>query len=231
MTDIQTQHSSRCLFATVIFDVDSTLVTIEGIDWLASLRDADTEHECKSLTARAMAGEVSIEDVYTLRLARIRPTATELDLLSNAYRAAMVPGMIELLQYLHAQSVQVHLVSGGLKRAIVPLAKSLNILPDHVHAVDVKSDRDGTMSLLDGYQPLATQEGKPLVVKSLNTSTPRAMIGDGSTDAAVRSVADAFFAFTGVVRRDSVVAAADAEADSASSLRDLLFDRTTKVAI
>jgi hypothetical protein len=49
------------------------------------------------------------------------------------------------------------------------------------------------------------------------------MVGDGSTDAAVRGVVDNFFAYTGVARRESVVAVADAEAKNFDELRSLLF--------
>ena len=82
----------RPRFATVIFDVDSTLATIEGIDWLASLRDAAIARECAELTDRAMAGEFPIDAVYVRRLVAIEPTAGELAALGEAYRAAVVPG-------------------------------------------------------------------------------------------------------------------------------------------
>jgi hypothetical protein len=49
------------------------------------------------------------------------------------------------------------------------------------------------------------------------------MIGDGSTDAAVRGVVTEFIAYTGVARRENVVAVADAEADSFAALYPLLF--------
>ena len=49
------------------------------------------------------------------------------------------------------------------------------------------------------------------------------MIGDGSTDAAVRGLADEFIAYTGVVRRPNIVAVADAEATDFAELHDLLF--------
>ena len=92
-----------------------------------------------------------------------------------------------------------------------------------VHAVSVTQDTDGTYSLLDADQPLATQQGKPLTVQRLQLRTPVAMVGDGSTDAAVRGVVDSFFAYTRVARREQVVAVADAEAPSFDALRELLF--------
>ena len=210
-------------FKSVIFDVDSTLSSLEGIDWLASLRDPNVARESEELTARAMAGEMPIEAVYTRRLERIRPTGAELLMLADAYRETVQPGALELIGELHAAHVHVHLLSGGLRPAIVPLALQLGVPADHVHAVSVMQDEDGSYSRLDGDQPLATQQGKPLTVQRLQLRAPVAMIGDGSTDAAVRGVVDHFFAYTGVARREKVVAVADAEAPTFAALRDLLF--------
>lgn len=212
-------------FKTVVFDVDSTLANIEGIDWLATLRDAATARECETLTARAMDGEIPIDAAYTQRLERIRPTGAELLMLSDAYQQAIVPGMPELVRALLDARVHVHMLSGGLRAAIVPLALHLGVAADRVHAVSLVRDTDGTFSLLDGAQPLATQQGKPQIVNALRLRGPVAMVGDGSTDAAVRGVVDAFFAFTGVARREKVVAVADAEANSVDALYPLLFDR------
>lgn len=210
-------------FKTVVFDVDSTLAAIEGIDWLATLRDPEIARESEELTAKAMAGEMPIEAVYTRRLARIRPTGAELLMLADAYQHTAEAGAHELIAELQAAKVHVHLLSGGLRASIIPLALQLGVPADRVHAVSLARDEDGTFSLLDGEQPLATQQGKPLTVQRLQLRTPVVMVGDGSTDAAVRGVVDSFIAYTGVARREKVVAVADAEARSFAELRSLLF--------
>jgi phosphoserine phosphatase len=211
-------------FKTVVFDVDSTLAIIEGIDWLATLRDEATARESEALTNQAMAGELPIDAVYTRRLAAIRPTGAELLMLGDAYRETIVPGMTELVRALLDAGVHVHMLSGGLRASIIPLALYLGVAADRVHAVSLARDEDGTFSLLDGEQRLATQQGKPQVVHALQLRGPVAMVGDGSTDAAVRGVVDAFFAFTAVARREKVVAVADAEANSVDALYALLFE-------
>ena len=210
-------------FKTVVFDVDSTLAAIEGIDWLAVLRGPEVAKHSEELTARAMAGELPIEAVYTTRLERIRPTAQELMRLADAYQQAMEPGARELIGELQQARVHVHLLSGGLRPSIIPFALQLGVPADRVHAVSLAQDEDGTFSKLDGDQPLATQQGKPLTVQRLQLRGPVAMVGDGSTDAAVRGVVDNFYAYTGVARREKVVAVADAEAKSFEELRGLLF--------
>lgn len=223
MTTLPSVDLSRPRFKSVIFDVDSTVCSIEGIDWLAARRDPEIARESESLTAQAMSGEIPIEAVYSRRLARIRPTAGELISLADAYRESLQPGAQELITLLQRAGCQVHLLSGGLRVAIVPIALQLGVPTDRVHAVSLTRDTDGTMSLLDGDQPLSTQRGKPLTVSRLELRTPTVMIGDGSTDAAVRGVVTGFIAYTGVARRESVVAVADAEAESFAALYPLLF--------
>ncbi|MBY0488787.1 MAG: HAD-IB family phosphatase [Gemmatimonadaceae bacterium] len=210
-------------FKTVVFDVDSTLAAIEGIDWLAQLRGPEVAAESAALTEQAMNGELPIDAVYTRRLERIRPTAGELLSLADAYNKAMQPGVVELINALHSARVHVHLLSGGLRPSIMPMAIRLGIQGHRVHAVSLARDVDGTFSKLDGDQPLATQRGKPLVVQQLALRKPIVMIGDGSTDAAVRGVVDEFIAYTGVARREAVVKVADHEAKSFSELDELLF--------
>lgn len=212
-------------YRNVLFDVDSTLTAIEGIDWLAALRGPEVAQESEALTAQAMAGDLPIEAVYTRRLARIRPTAAELAMLGEAYIAAVQPGARELIGALHGAGVRVYLLSGGLRAAILPLANHLGVAPVRVHAVELAADVDGTLSRLDGEQPLATQRGKPHLVRYLALEPPIAMIGDGSTDAAVRTVADVtFIAYTGVAFRPQVVAQAAMHADSCTAMAALLFD-------
>ena len=211
-------------FASVVFDVDSTLADIEGIDWLAALRSPEVARACADLTARAMAGEMPIEAVYEQRLRAIAPTASELSALGEAYRLAVQPGAGALVDALREAGCQVHMVSGGLRGALLPLASDLGVVPENLHAVSLLADDAGYLVSLDGAQPLATQQGKAMVLAGLKLPRPSVMIGDGATDAAARGVVDSFIAYTGVARRAAVVELADAEASDFAALRDLLFE-------
>ncbi len=215
---------ARLRFATVIFDVDSTLAAIEGIDWLAALRGPEVAQACADLTARAMAGEMPIEAVYVQRLRSIAPTSSELEALGDAYRRAVQPGAVELVEALRKAGCEVHMMSGGLRAALLPLAYDLGIPPQRLHAVSLVADDAGHYVALDGRQPLATQQGKAIVLSDLALPRPSVMIGDGSTDAAARGVTDGFIAYTGVARRPTVVAVADAEAHDFAALHSLLFE-------
>jgi phosphoserine phosphatase len=215
------KHGLR--FATVAFDVDSTLASIEGIDWLAEQRAPDVARECAALTSRAMAGELPIEAVYVRRLEAIAPTGDEIDVLAEAYRASIALGAEELIAELHEAGAEVHLISGGLRRALLPMARDLGVPEERVHAVELTADSRGRFVVLDGPQPLATQQGKAMVLSRLTLPRPTVIVGDGSTDAAARGVTDGFIAYTGVSRRPTVTAVADAEASDFAALHALLF--------
>ena len=210
-------------FASVILDADSTLAGLEGVDWLAARRAPEVAAESAALTARAMAGEVPMDAVYVTRLMRIRPTAAELELLARAYVAAVAPGAIDCVAALHAARVRVVIVSGGLREALVPLAALLGIDDRDVHAVQLRFHDNGDYAGLDGDQPLATQDGKARIVRWLALPAPALAVGDGATDAALRPDVAAFAAFTGFVRREPVVQAANHVLASFDELRDLVL--------
>lgn len=212
------------LYATVVFDADSTLASIEGIDWLGALRGEAVGAAITQLTDRAMSGELPLEDVYAARLDAIRPTRLEIEQLSAAYVAAAEPGAQLLVAELLAANVRVIVVSGGLRAALLPLAAFLGIHDRDVFAVEIVHDANGEYASLAANQLLALQDGKPRVVRSLSLRTPSVMIGDGSTDAAVRADVDAFIAYTGVARRPAVVEVATSEAVNFAMLRGQLFD-------
>ncbi len=210
-------------FASVVLDVDSTLTGLEGIDWLAALRGDKIARQITALTDRAMAGEIPLESVYAQRLALIRPMRDEIALLGRAYIREVQPGARALCAVLAASGSEVTLLSGGLRDAILPFADYLDVPASRVHAVSIAYDADGRYNGLDGEQPLTTQRGKPATLFALGLPRPLVMVGDGSTDSAVRGVSNAFIAYTGVARRPNVVAVADAEATDFLVLHDLLL--------
>jgi phosphoserine phosphatase len=215
--------STKPQFASVVLDVDSTVSAIEGIDWLAARRGPELAREVTAMTDRAMRGEIALDAVYGDRLALIQPTRAEVDALAEAYLATVAPGAGGVIGRLLGAGVRVVLVSGGLREAILPTARALNLADDDVHAVGVRFARDGTYAGFDERSPLATQGGKPRVVEALALPAPVLAVGDGSTDLAIRPVVQAFAAFTGFVAREPVVLGADHVIDSFARLEALVL--------
>lgn len=211
-------------FATVVLDADSTLAGIEGVDWLASLRGAEVARQVEALTGDAMAGRVPLDAVYGRRLELIAPTRHEVEALSEAYLAAVAPGAGAAVASLRSAGVEVRVVSGGLRPALLGLARSLGIPDGHVEGVEVRFDRDDRY---DGIRPspLATQTGKAEVVRALDLRGPVLAVGDGATDLAMRPAVDAFAAYVGFVRREEVALAADHVVSSFAEVAALVLGR------
>jgi phosphoserine phosphatase len=205
-------------FRTLVLDVDSTISGIEGVDWLAALRGDLLARRIANLTQQAMQGRVPLEEVYGARLAEIRPRRDEVDALSRAYVDALAPGAINTIARIRRSGVQVVLVSGGIRYALLRLALELGLGPADVHAVSVQFDAIGAYVGYDASSPLTTADGKARMVQALALERPIIAAGDGATDLAMRAVVDMFVAFTGFVTRSNVVDAAD---DVASSFADL----------
>ena len=204
-------------FRTVLFDCDSTLSAIEGIDELAVGCREDVER----LTDAAMRGQISLEEVYGRRLDLVRPTRKAVDELGRTYVARLVPDARETIAALQTAGVDVRIISGGLLPAVLAVATELGVARDRVDAVDVSFAPDGSYAGFDSSSPLAATGGKRRAIEQWNVRRPAMMAGDGSTDLEARPVVDLFVAFAGVVERPAVVQAADAVIRS-NSLAPLL---------
>ncbi len=189
-------------FDVICFDCDSTLSRIEGIDELA--RRVGLGAEIAKLTDAAMNGEFPLEAVYERRLALINPDKDSIDWLAELYISEIVSGVKEVFDTLLAQGKAVHIISGGLRPAILPLAAYLGLPESHVHAVDVYFDEAGAYAGFDKTSPLARTGGKAEVVAGLKTELPLVMIGDGKTDLEAKQAGAYVIGFGGVVDRTIV---------------------------
>jgi phosphoserine phosphatase len=216
--------SSSARYATVILDVDSTVASIEGIDWLAALRTPDVALRIAEGTTKAMEGAVPLEAVYAERLRLVAPRRDEIDALGKAYVAAIAPGARETVAALRAAGARVMLFSGGLRESILPVADALGIPRDDVHAVSIRFNSDGSYADFDRASPFATNSGKPDMVRRLAPARRILAVGDGATDAGMKPVVDTFAAFTQFIRRDAVVKAADVELHSFGELGDYVLE-------
>lgn len=201
------------LFDIVCFDCDSTLSRIEGIDELA--RRAGVEAEVAPLTAASMAGTLPLDAVYAERLTMVRPDRAAVDWLGQRYIEGLVPGANETVAALTRAGTSVHIVSGGLRLAIEPLAATLGVPASHIHAVDVVFADDGTYRDFDRQSPLVRPDGKGVVCRSLaDGRNAIALVGDGATDLAARAFGVFIVGFGGVARRDAMIEGSDIFIDS-----------------
>lgn len=202
-------------YAAILFDCDSTLSAIEGIDELA--RRAGLYDQLAPLTAAAMEGTVSLEAVYRKRLETIRPTRQAVEALGDCYIRHAVPGAKEVITELHRRGKHVHIVSGGLRQALLPLAVCLGVAEERVHAVDVYFDTEGNYRDFDETSPLARGGGKTVICRRVQEEEgPVVLVGDGMTDYEVTEAGVEFIGFGGVARREHVRSRAARYIDEAS---------------
>lgn len=211
-------------FNSVVIDVDSTLSGIEGIDWLAALRGPEVEAWSASLTERAMAGKLPIENVYSERMNAVKPTLADIERLGRVYIERIAPRARETLSELRAHGVDLVMVSGGLREAILPLARVLGIHEDRVHAVSVFFDGDGNYAGFEERSLMTQQLGKRTTVRGMGLKGPILAVGDGMTDSEIRPVVDGFAAYTGFTRREPVIERADFVIENFDQLRELILE-------
>jgi phosphoserine phosphatase len=195
-------------FDVICFDCDSTLSKIEGIDELA--RRVGLGEEMSKLTDLAMNGIVPLEAVYEKRLSLIQPDKNSIDWLAELYIVEIVDGVKQVFEALLAQDKTVHIISGGLRQAILPLASFLGLPASHVHAVDIYFNEDGSYSNYDLNSPLARTGGKAEICRQLlKAQDSLVMVGDGNTDMEAKEAGAYVLGFGGVVDRAIVRELAD----------------------
>lgn len=212
-------------FEVVIFDCDSTLSRIEGIDELA--RWLGRESEVAALTTQAMNGDLPLEAVYSRRLDMLQPTREQLKQLGQLYRDTLVPEAADVIHALLAQEREVFIVSGGLLEPVRDLGVSLGLPAEHIFAVDVDYNQltgrwwetwkhpqgrnPDERYLIHDHGPLTEGTGKAHIIQRIRaTHRGRAMlIGDGTSDLEASRAVDVFVGFGGVVARDKVNAQAE----------------------
>lgn len=210
-------------YKSVIFDVDSTLSGIEGIDWLAALRGPEMQAWSTSLTERAMRGELPIEAVYGERMKAVRPSARDIDALGREYVDRIAAGAKETLTELREKGIKLVMVSGGLREAIIPLARAVGVPEPSLHAVSVFFDGRGEYAGFESDSLLTQQTGKRITVQRMSLEGPTLAVGDGMTDSEMKPVVTNFAAYTGFTRREPVIERADFVVNSFAELRDLIL--------
>jgi phosphoserine phosphatase len=193
-------------FRLVFFDVDSTLVTIEGIDVLSG-----GNAEIARLTEAAMNGEIPLDQVYGKRLEVIRPTQESVKDLAKKYVQSIVDGAQETIAALKQSGIVVHLVTAGIEQAILPLADALHVPRRNVHAVAVTFDANGDYADFDRRSFLTRRGGKEIAVRDIRSRShgKAAFVGDGVSDLEAKPAVDLFIGFGGVVLRPRVKENAD----------------------
>lgn len=193
-------------FDNVIFDLDSTLCSIEGVDELA--RGKGCLDKVRSITNLAMNGELGFHEVLASRLQEIKPQRRDLESLSHQYVHTLIDGSRETFRELRLHGSRPHIITGGYTQALGLLRNELNISQENIHAIDLIFDDLGTYFNYDQKNILCQPGGKRYKVIQMREQFPGqsfAMVGDGMGDAETGDVVDRFICFAGISRRPAVM--------------------------
>ena len=197
----------------VCFDVDSTIITTEGIDCLADY--CNVKQEVADLTKGAMEGKMDFRESFAARLSIIQPTSRMIQNFLATHQLPFTSSVEELIHELHRQGKHVYLISGGIRNMIAPIAETLRIPHSRVYCNSLLFDENtGAYCGFDCEEPTSSDQGKARVISSLKEAygyQKVVHIGDGSTDLQTKPVVEAFIGFGGVVVRPAVQNHADCD--------------------
>ena len=197
------EHAKSCLKGAdaVCFDVDSTVVTTEGIDDLAAFLGCG--EKVAELTAQAMGGSMPFHEALALRLSAMQPSQQQLTEMMAKEPLQLTPGVADLISALHANKQDVYFVSGGFRQMIEPIAAQCGVGKDMIYANTFLFNEDGSFKSHLDSEPTSRAGGKAKVVADLKAKhgyKTVVMVGDGATDmevrantARLRSESDGFF--------------------------------------
>lgn len=218
--------------SVVCFDVDSTVITEEGIDELAKYCGKGAE--VARLTREAMKGSMTFQEALQLRLDIIQPSQRQIrdfvkdrpSTLSHGIKYAQMIvtlsvstrlltvslsyyiGHRDFVNYLRANNTKVYLITGGFDCLIEPVATELGIPMANMYANKLYFGYNGEYAGFDHKQPTSHSGGKAeaiqLIRRQLTDNANIVMIGDGATDLEASPPADHFIGYGGNVVRPEV---------------------------
>ncbi len=207
----------RLKFASIIFDFDSTVASVESLDELAvlALRDNPKKDEIvqaiKDLTNKGMSGEITFDVSLTERMKLMSPTREQVTEAGIYVAGLLSESFLSNRDFFIKNSEKIYIISGGFEEMILPAAEKLGILAKNIHANRFIFDESGKVVGVDQTRLTSQHLGKVNKVKSLDLPRPIVIIGDGKTDAQIKEMgeADCFISYTEHADRATAVISAD----------------------
>ena len=198
---------SKIGYDIVVFDCDSTLTGIEGINFLAKRNNK--EKDVKILTEKAMNGEVKFEDVFSKRLNLIKPRKKDLEKLYRQYLKHRIKDAKKVISLLQKAGKKVYIITGGYQGPVNKFADYLGIPKENVFAVELKFDKNGDYLNYNVKNTLTKSMGKKKVLQKIKKLGSVIFVGDAAIDLEAKSAVDFFVGFGGFVSRPAVKKGAD----------------------
>ena len=195
---------------SVIFDFDSTLISCESLEVIlkTKLHDAPAlQQAIHDLTIQGMEGVISFSESLQKRLKLAAPSKADIVLFAKEARRYLTPGMPELIAKLQKANIDVWIVSGALRDAILPTAEYLSIPKEQVLAIEALWDDKGEFLGIAPHDRFALSKVEGCKAYVEKWSKPSVVIGDGMTDYALYNtgLAQHFIAYCEHAKREAVL--------------------------
>ena len=200
-----------------VFDFDSTLTSVEGLDVLAeiSLRNNPDRDEVinkiQRITDLGIDGDISFSDSLNSRIALLKANKNQLSELIDLLKTKLSASVKANKAFFSKYKEQIYVISCGFKEFIEPVVAELNIDSKRIFANTFIFDESGLITGFDQTNPLSQHNGKVNCLKSSGIEGEIQIIGDGYSDFVMKKegVADKFFAYTENVSRKKATDNAD----------------------
>ncbi len=183
----QTLSAHRKNKRMVCFDMDSTLVDMEGIDEMA--RRAGVHREVARITDKAMRGDFDFEESLRQRVAMLKGLAVD-ELIDIRDHINLSGGAEELLTTLKWLGYQVGIVSGGFNIFADHLKEKFNL--DFAHSNQLEIKKGFLTGKVTGKIVDAAEKARVINQISCDAGIPLdqvVAVGDGANDALMLSQA------------------------------------------
>tara|TARA_Y100000385_G_C12966429_1_gene582059 strand:+ start:139 stop:804 length:666 start_codon:yes stop_codon:yes gene_type:complete len=200
-----------------VFDFDSTLTSVEGLDVLAeiSLRNNPDKHQIinkiRQITDLGIDGDISFSDSLRSRISLLNANKSQLSELIEFLKTKLSESVIQNKEFFTKYRDRIYIISCGFKEFIEPVVAELSIDPRRIFANTFEFDKNGLIIGFDQSNPLSKHDGKVNCLKSSGIEGEIQIIGDGYSDFVMRreGVAHKFFAYTENVSRKKATDNAD----------------------
>ncbi|MCH3884341.1 phosphoglycerate dehydrogenase [Tenacibaculum aquimarinum] len=200
-----------------VFDFDSTLTSVEALDVLCEITQANNPNreevleEIVNITNKGIDGDISFPESLKQRIQLLKAKKSDLSVLIEELKKYVSPSIERNKEFFEQYSDDIYVISAGFKEFIDPIVAEYNIPSERVFANTFEFDENDLIVGFDAENSLSKHNGKIECLQNLDLVGEIQVIGDGYSDAVtkVAGIADTFFAYTENVSREKTVANAD----------------------
>jgi len=182
-------------YKNIVFDCDSTLTKIEGLDEIA--RRKGLLDRVREITAAGMNGDLLFSQSLRNRLEIIQPSLEDLKWLGQRYVEELVSDATVVIDELKIRGLNIFILTGALLPAVEVLADYLKIDRANVSAVGFRG-----VTPFQRIIPINLDTFKVNFVQQIKKTGSTVLVGDGLVDYEAGKSVDLFIGFGGVVRRE-----------------------------